>query len=635
MADLQACLDALEAVSTKIEQGQIEVRTAITTQSGLIDWVAREVSVVKQQLAEKVNDVQADLGSTPAPACGFCPGDATQHQRRYNSEKVDVLQALTERSAKPTHPELEEVVALECQRSKAALAQPLSEVDGDTEEEGEEYTRRVNVTRFSGFWKDEVGEEFAQEWNIKSALGFELADKKILRAGTMQDKNPTSPTAAPDAISSAAKLRKEAEMNAFQRFVTSTYFDQLSGVLILIHSFSVGMEANERAMDPLNACGGPWVMAQLICNIIFTVELLVRMASFGMHTYFCGSDRYWNYFDLLVISGGIMEEIIQAIISTCERDADSSQIMTMFTMLRILRILRMTRLIRAVRFMNIFRELRVMVQSVLGCLIPLCWCIVLLFFIQWCFAIYFITVTADAVQGIHLHPERYVGVNTESIKLQIDEYFGSLWSVLYVLFLTTSGGIDWAVVAAVFVDLENYIAVLGFLFYVALVAMAVLNVVTAVFVEYAMKMAADDRDLVIQDYIDKESKFSKDAAAVFQEADLDANGSITFDEFTQHLEDLRVQAFLRSMELDGIEAVRLFKLLDADGNGAIEIDEFVQGCMCLRGNAKTLDLAMLLWEQRKAMRRWMSFMSYVDVKLNEITKQRAPVFHAGSKKAAS
>ena len=90
-----------------------------------------------------------------------------------------------------------------------------------------------------------------------------------------------------------------------------------------------------------------------------------------------------------------------------------------------------------------------------------------------------------------------------------------------MLFLTTSGGIDWAVVAAVFVDLENYIvrwlenaktphwgenvpnlswillglltqsnskgnvqffseAVLGFLFYVALVAMAVLNVVTAV-----------------------------------------------------------------------------------------------------------------------------------------------------------
>ena len=90
-------------------------------------------------------------------------------------------------------------------------------------------------------------------------------------------------------------------------------------------------------------------------------------------------------------------------------------------------------------------------------------------------------------------------------------------------------------------------AVWAFMFYIALVALAVLNVVTAVlpscswkhrfvhmrltlccasvfrfmcvafamliagwrFVEYAMKMAAEDRDLVIQDYLEKESKFSK------------------------------------------------------------------------------------------------------------------------------
>ena len=88
-----------------------------------------------------------------------------------------------------------------------------------------------SISGFSGFWKDDVGEEFAQEWNIKIALGcsagvfqiqnrtaapvgfsdgfstshdihesirkrisgFDLSDKKILRAGTMQDKNPSSP----------------------------------------------------------------------------------------------------------------------------------------------------------------------------------------------------------------------------------------------------------------------------------------------------------------------------------------------------------------------------------------------------------------------------------------------------------
>eukprot|EP00435_Cladocopium_sp_Y103_P022091 s2928_g5.t1 len=378
------------------------------------------------------------------------------------------------------------------------------------------------------------------------------------------------------------------------------------------------------------------------------------MFSFGWQIYFCGSDRYWNYFDLLVITGGMIEEFIQrAILTGCQRDADpwlsatwqcdpesisaiataiftadSSQIMTMLTGLRILRILRMTRVVRAVRFMNVFRELRVMVQSVLGCLIPLFWCIVLLFFIQWCFAIYFITVTADAVQGINKDPELWSGIDTKQITQEISTYYGSLWQVLYVLFCAIAGGLDWAEAANVFLLLQNYLAVVGFMFYIALVAMAVLNVVTAVFVEYAMKMAAEDRDLVIQDYLDKQSKFSKDLQG--GEADADDNGSITFEEFTQHLEDLRVQAFLRSMELDGVEAVRLFKLLDADGNGSIEIDEFVQGCMCLRGSAKTLDLAMLLWEQRKAMKSWMSFMSYVDGKLNEISKQQHTVSHAGS-----
>ena len=42
------------------------------------------------------------------------------------------------------------------------------------------------------------------------------------------------------------------------------------------------------------------------------------------------------------------------------------------------------------------------------------------------------------------------------------------------------------------------------------------------------------------------SDHGEDAIAVFEEADADDNGSITFDEFTNHLADLRVQAFLRS-----------------------------------------------------------------------------------------
>ena len=138
------------------------------------------------------------------------------------------------------------------------------------------------ISGFSGFWKDEVGEEFAQEWNIKSALGcsagvFQIHNRSEVPVGfsdgfstfhgihwihaqdnlrfwacwqeDLKSRHDAgqephlssnsaaqilfrwfmtisyqlllfeapaalrkSETAAPDAISSAAKLRKEAEM---------------------------------------------------------------------------------------------------------------------------------------------------------------------------------------------------------------------------------------------------------------------------------------------------------------------------------------------------------------------------------------------------------------------------------------
>ena len=208
-----------------------------------------------------------------------------------------------------------------------------------------------------------------------------------------------------------------------------------------------------------------------------------------------------------------------------------------------------------------------------------------------------------------------------------------------VLFLTTSGGVDWAVVAAVFVELENYIvrwlenaetphrgehpplfwiwrglltqsnsklfwgcawlfvlrrsgghgrleccncSATGLKFEVCMKITSVLQLVFEPKPQHTnlpkvcrichengsgwpwpRNSRLHRQGIQVQQGLDWEfglellytwsSSGSKDtflpwqdAAAVFQEADLDGNGSITFDEFTQHLEDLRVQAFLRS-----------------------------------------------------------------------------------------
>merc|ERR1719321_1048174 len=61
--------------------------------------------------------------------------------------------------------------------------------------------------------------------------------------------------------------------------------------------------------------------------------------------------------------------------------------------------------------------------------------------------------------------------------------------------------------------------------------------------------------------------------------------------------------YFESVDLDVAEAKGLFKLLDRNGNGVVEAEEFVLGCLRLRGNAKAIDLATLMYENRRAFRR--------------------------------
>lgn len=63
-----------------------------------------------------------------------------------------------------------------------------------------------------------------------------------------------------------------------------------------------------------------------------------------------------------------------------------------------------------------------------------------------------------------------------------------------------------------------------------------------------------------------------------------------------HIEDKEVQAFFDHLELGGADVGRLFRLLDRTGNGKVDAEEFVTGCLCLRGGAKTMDVAAVVLE---------------------------------------
>merc|ERR550525_446985 len=98
---------------------------------------------------------------------------------------------------------------------------------------------------------------------------------------------------------------------------------------------------------------------------------------------------------------------------------------------------------------------------------------------------------------------------------------------------------------------------------------------------------------------------------IFEEADLDCNGSLTSDEMRRQLKNKRVRAHLASMGLHLHEAEGLFRLLDVDGNGVVSTEEFIFGCMRLAGNAKSIDLATLMYENKRMMTRIKTFIGQV------------------------
>merc|ERR1711862_247294 len=70
--------------------------------------------------------------------------------------------------------------------------------------------------------------------------------------------------------------------------------------------------------------------------------------------------------------------------------------------------------------------------------------------------------------------------------------------------------------------------------------------------------------------------------------DYQNDGSVSFDHFEQVLLDERVQALLRSLEIEVRDAYVLFDMCDTLGAGRVDLQEFVTSCGALRGGAKAV-----------------------------------------------
>merc|ERR1711933_519586 len=118
----------------------------------------------------------------------------------------------------------------------------------------------------------------------------------------------------------------------------------------------------------------------------------------------------------------------------------------------------------------------------------------------------------------------------------------------------------------------------------AFTILAVLNVITGVFVESALRTADNDKKLSL----------ARRLRELFRVDGTKESVEVYLEDFEDNfVHSPVIQTCLKELDIAVDDARELFRLLDIEESGCLEGEEICHGVLRLMGNAKSLDLAVL------------------------------------------
>jgi len=306
---------------------------------------------------------------------------------------------------------------------------------------------------------------------------------------------------------------------------------------------------------------------QTTFSFLFGVELALRFVS-DRHK-FLNQDITWNALDTLSVICSFVEQGIKMVSSG---NLETSTYLV-FRSIRLLRFLRVLRVIR----MEIFRDLRLMINSMVYCVKPLTWAVLLMTLVTYAFAV---VVTQEARSFLRSQsPDLPTSQNADVTVLQ--GHFSSMFESMLSLVESILGGADWH---AYFEALRQLRVMYGLIFltYIVFGYLAVLNVVTGIFVDSSLHAARHDKQLMIEDELRNDRNCRKQLAEVFIEADHEGSGLVSQEQLIEYLKEERVMTYMRVLHIPVWTPTDVINALTWDQNDMINTHNFVHGLLMLK-----------------------------------------------------
>jgi len=342
--------------------------------------------------------------------------------------------------------------------------------------------------------------------------------------------------------------------------------DGLFGVIILGNAAFIGIDL-EFAPDGFS--WGFWA-CESIFLLIFVVELVMRIVAecpTPWRFFATGfKPEWWGVFDFSVTILGCVDAWVVTPIMTMS-SGDSESPMSSFTVLRVFRLIRLARLIRVLRMFN---ELVILVQTLGNSIRAVGWMSLLLGMIIYTGSIICVILLGE--------PEK----DNE----EINQFFGTLGDALFSHFCVVTLE-AWPDIARAAME-QSPLWALYFVAMITLTNFALVNLMVGVIVERIIHFSLE-QETELSAFVAESAQFRKTLEALFYEADIDHNGTVTKDEIRILMKDPRTHEIMTAFGINlDIPPSTLHTIMDLNTDGPTTFEEFFNACMRLCGSKASI-----------------------------------------------
>ncbi|CAJ1353287.1 unnamed protein product [Effrenium voratum] len=321
-------------------------------------------------------------------------------------------------------------------------------------------------------------------------------------------------------------------------------------------------------------------------SAFYLLELIAKLTVHRLY-YFWTQEWLWNVFDFVLVVLVLVENGVTAL--SAAEVTGSYNIM----FLRVLRLFKLARVFRIFRTLRFFTELRLMMECVAGSLMNAIWCVVLLFFTKYIFAL----LIAQSLVGHWIEVAGTENAAGSSASAELLRLYPSVSQIMVTLLQSTTSGLDWQEPFGALKPTGFALPAL-FVAFILVFTVSIWNIVTSVFVEKALKLATPDLDALVLEQNYQEKKLCEELITFFSSRSED--DCISPKAFRSMAEDASFRGYLTANGID-IKNIQIFfsMLASAMEDGEdVDIHLLANACVRMRGFATSIDLQSLSFETK-------------------------------------